>query len=150
MASISQINERLALIGTIDPDAYSANTYTSDEINMADFKRVVFILSVGELGLLATVDFEINGGASSNPGSLATLVTGKDATQLTQAGSDSDKQVIIEVSAEEAAAQGLQYLEAEVIVGTAACDLGLIVLGEPAHYSDTAGLDLATVAEVIG
>ncbi len=150
MASISQINERLALIGTIDPDAYSANTYTSDEINMADFKRVVFILSVGELGSSATVDFEINGGASSNPGSLATLVTGKDATQLTQAGSDSDKQVIIEVSAEEAAAQGLQYLEAEVIVGTAACDLGLIVLGEPEHYSDTAGLDLATVAEVIG
>ena len=150
MASISQINERLALIGTIDPDAYSANTYTSDEINMADFKRVVFILSVGDLGSSATVDFEINGGASSNPGSLATLVTGKDATQLTQAGSDSDKQVIIEVSAEEAAAQGLQYLEAEVIVGTAACDLGLIVLGEPAHYSDTAGLDLATVAEVIG
>lgn len=150
MASISQINERLALIGTIDPDAYSADTYNSDEINMADFKRVVFILSVGDLGSSATVDFEINGGASSNPGSLATLVTGKDATQLTQAGSDSDKQVIIEVSAEEAAAQGLQYLEAEVIVGTAACDLGLIVLGEPAHYSDTAGLDLATVAEVIG
>jgi len=150
MASISQINERLALIGTIDPDAYSANTYTSDEIDMADFKRVVFILSVGDLGSSATVDFEINGGSSSNPGSLATLVTGKDATQLTQAGSDSDKQVIIEVSAEEAAAQGLQYLEAEVIVGTAACDLGLIVLGEPAHYSDTAGLDLATVAEVIG
>ena len=126
------------------------STYTSDEIDMADFKRVVFILSVGDLGSSATVDFEINGGASSNPGSLATLVTGKDATQLTQAGSDSDKQVIIEVSAEEAAAQGLQYLEAEVIVGTAACDLGLIVLGEPAHYSDTAGLDLATVAEVIG
>ena len=150
MASISQINERLALIGTIDPDAYSADTYQSDEIDMADFKRVVFILSVGDLGSSATVDFEINGGASSNPGSLATLVTGKDATQLTQAGSDSDKQVIIEVSAEEAAAQGLQYLEAEVIVGTAACDLGLIVLGEPAHYSDTAGLDLATVAEVIG
>jgi hypothetical protein len=150
MASISQINERLALIGTIDPDAYSADTYTSDEIDMSNFKRVVFILSVGDLGSSATVDFEINGGASSNPGSLATLVTGKDATQLTQAGSDSDKQVIIEVSAEEAAAQGLQYLEAEVIVGTAACDLGLIVLGEPAHYSDTAGLDLATVAEVIG
>ena len=133
MASKSQLNERLALIGTIDPDAYSADTYTSDEINMQDYSRVLFILTAGDLGSSATVDFEINGGASSNPGSLATLVTGKDATQLTQAGGDSNKQVIIEVSAEEAAAQGLQYIEAEVIVGTAACDLGLVVLGEPAH-----------------
>lgn len=150
MASISQLNERLALIGTIDPDAYSADTYQSDEIDMSNFRRVLFILSVGEMGSSATFDFEINGGASTNPGSHATLVTGKDATQLTQAGTDSDKQVIIEVSAEEAAAQGLQFLEAEVIVGTAACDLAVIVLGEPAHYSDTAGLDLASVDEIIG
>ncbi len=147
--SISQLTERLSLIGTIDPDAYSANTYTTDEIDMKNFKRVMFILTVGTLGSSATVDFEINGGSASNAGSHATLLTGKDATQLTQAGGDSDKQVIIEVSSEEVAQQGLRYIEAEMIVGTASCDAGVVVLGELAHYSNATDVDLSTVAEVI-
>lgn len=149
MASISKLTESLALISTIDPDSYTADTYVSDEVNLADFKRVLFVLSCGDIGGSGTIDFEINGGASSNAGSHTTLVTGKSATQLTQAGSDANSQVIIEVSAEEAKAQGLQYLEAEIVIGTATSDVSLVVLGEPAHYSNSSALNLASVSEVI-
>jgi hypothetical protein len=149
MASKSRLTERLAVIGTVDPDANTAATYNTDEINMKNFTRVIFIVMAGALGTSATVDFSVSGGASSNAGSHATAVTGKAITQLTEAGGDSDKQAIVEVTAEECAAQGLQYIEGALVVATATSDCAVIVLGEPAHYSNAPDVDLASVAEIV-
>lgn len=149
MASLSRITERFALIGTVDPDLNTAATYHTDEIDMKNFSRVLFIVAVGALGTSGTVDFSVKGGASSDAGNHATAVTGKSITQLTQAGTDDDKQVLVEVTAEECAAQGLNYIEGELVIGTASSDSAVIVLGELAQYSNAQSVDLASVDEIV-
>lgn len=149
MFGTSRVSEELAVIGTIDPDAYGTGAQNGDVIDMAKWRRVLFILLAGELGSSATLDFEVFGDVASN-GSFATAITGKEITQLTQAGTDSDKQVLVEVTSEEVAAQGLRYIRPTATLGTATSDYAMIALGVPAHSTrDITGSDLASVDEVI-
>ena len=143
------LSERLAVVATVDPDVLTAAAHTTDEIDMQKWERVLFIIQAGTLGSSATLDFVVNGGASSNAGSHSTAITGTAITQLTQAGSDSDKQVLVEVSAEQVASQGLRYIEGVATVGTASSDGAIIVLGLHKDYSTAADYDLATVDEII-
>lgn len=144
-----RLSEQLAVVGTIDPDAYTAATYTTDEIEVKHFRRILFVVMAGALGTSATLDFSVKGGATSNAGSHSTTVTGKSITQLTQAGSDSDKQVLVEVTAEECAAQGLNFIEGSMVVGTATSDAGVLVVADNLRYSTGADYDLSTVDEIV-
>lgn len=147
---LGNLSERLAIIGTIEPDVTTASTVTTDEIDMRKFERVMFIGLLGTLGTSATVDFSVKGGASSNPASHSTVITGSAITQLTQAGTDaSDKQFVVEVSAEQVAEQGLRYIEGSLVVGTATSDVGLVVLGLHKDYTPASDFDLASVAQII-
>jgi hypothetical protein len=150
MANVAKGNiaENFAVIGTIDPDAYTAAAYTTDVIDMLHWREVMFVVMAGDLGASATLDFVVNGDTASG-GSYSTAITGKSITQLTQAGTDSDKQVVVRVTAEEAAAQGFRYLRGTMTVATATSDAGVIVLGAPSRYSPATDYDIASVDEII-
>ena len=141
------LREQLSVVSCIDPDAYTAATYNGDVIDMQDFRRVIFILQAGDLGSSATLDYQVEGSAVVGLTSSGTV--GTAATQLTQAGTDSNKQVIIEVTAEQVAALGYRYIRDEMIVGTATSDCGSIALGQLAHYSPASEYDLASVDEIL-
>lgn len=143
-----RLSEALAVVSTIDPVSQSAATVTGDIIDMSKYSRLLFVLSVGALGASATVDYLIQGSAASNMGSPATI-TGKSITQLTKAGSDDNKQVIVEVTAEEVAAQGFRYVRDSLTVATAACLISVVVLGL-VDVTPASALDLATVDEIVG
>lgn len=142
------IAESVAVIGTVDPDAYGTGATTSDIIDMSYWEEIMVVVMVGTLGTNATVDAVVAGSASSNMASSATI-TGKSITQLTDAGTDSDKQAIIRVTAEEVAAQGYRYVQLTMTVGTATSDAGAIILGSSCVYEPVAAYDLASVDEVI-
>lgn len=142
-------SDEWAIIGTVDPDANAAGTVTTDEIDMSKWERVAFIVMAGALGTNATVDFAVKGGATSSAGSQATAITGKAITQLTEAGTDSDKQAVVEVSADEVAAQALRYIEGSLVTATATSDSGVLVLGRPRHYGPASDADLASVDEIV-
>lgn len=139
--------ESFAIISTVDPDAQSASAVNTDVIDMKNFRQVMFIIATGTLGASATVDFVVKGDTTSG-GSFSTTITGKSITQLVKASHDAS-QSVINVTAEEAAAQGYRYLRGTLTVGTAASEVGCIVLGELAHYTDARDNDLASVVEVI-
>lgn len=143
-----RLSEALAVVSCIDPDAYAASTVNGDVIDMQKIKRVMFVLQAGDLGSSATLDYAIYGDTASG-GSFTTKITGKEITQLTQAGSDSNKQVIIEVTAEEVAAQGLRYIQDEMVVGTATSDCGAIAFAGGLRYSTASDNDLSTVDEIV-
>ena len=150
MANVARGNiaENFAIIGTIDLDAYTAAAYTTDVIDMQYWREVMFVVMAGDLGSSATLDFLVNGDTASG-GTFSTAITGKAITQLTQAGTDSDKQVVVRVTAEEAAAQGFRYLRGTMTVATATSDAGVIVLGSPARYQPVSGYDIASVDEIV-
>lgn len=147
--SIRRFSDEWAVVATIDPDAYGTGDQTSDVIDMQSFERIVVIVEAGTLGSSATLDAGVYYDTASN-GSFTNLVTGKSITQLTQAGTDSDKQAIIEVTAAEVAqmATGARYARVTMSVGAASSDASLVVLGRAYRYAPPT--DLASVDEIVG
>jgi len=143
-----RLSERLAVVATIDPDAYTTGAQNSDIIDMHLHRRVMFIVMSGDLGSSATLNFKVQGSAASNMGSPADL-TGKVITALTQAGTDGDKQSIVEVTAEEVATQGFRYIRGIMTVGVATSDAGMIAIAGNTRYQPANEYDLATVDEIV-
>lgn len=148
MGYTNRLSEQLAVVSCIDPDAYGTGAVNGDVIDMENFRRVLFIVQAGTLGSSATLDFGVYGDTASG-GSYATLITGKSITQLTEAGTDSDKQALVEVTAEEVAAQGLRYIRGTMTVGTATSDAGVVALAGHARFQPASDLDLASVDEIV-
>lgn len=145
---MNAVTETWAVVATIDPDAYGTGAQTGDVIDMLYWEEVMFVVLAGTLGTVATLDFAVYGDTASN-GSFATLITGKSITQLTEAGTDSDKQAIVRVTAEEVAAQSLRYLRSTATLAAATSDYGVIALGRAANYAPVSGYDLSSVDEVV-
>lgn len=143
-----QLSESLAVVDCIDPDAYGTGAVNGDVIDMKHHRRVLFVVMAGDLGSSATLDFAVNGDTASN-GSFATAITGKAITQLTQAGTDSDKQALVEVTAEQVAAQGLRYIRGTMTVGAATSDCGVVTLADFSRYSPASEYDLSSVDEIV-
>ena len=142
-----RLSEGLALVSCIDPDAYTASTVIGDEIDMQLYDRLICILMAGTLGSSATLDYKIRG--TGTAGGVYVDLTGKAITQLTEAGTDSDKQAIIEVTAAEVKAQGYRYVKDSMTVGTATSDCGAIILGQLKRHVPASGSDLASVDEIV-
>lgn len=144
---MDKFSERAAVVGVIDPDTYAANTYSTAVIDMSLWRSVLFVIQIGTMAANSTVDFLVNGDTASG-GAFATAVTGKAITQLL-AATDSDKQALVEVTAEEVAAQGLRYIRGDLVIAVAASDSGVVALGTNRRYQPASGYDLASVAEIV-
>lgn len=142
-----RLSEALGVVSCIDPDAYTAAAYNGDVIDMSKYSRVLFLIQVGTMASTSTVDWLLKGDTASG-GSFTTTITGKSITQLTEAGADSDKQVVVEVTAEEVAAQGFRYIRETLTVATAASDAGTVAIGL-VDTTPASALDLATVDEIL-
>lgn len=145
----SKLYERLAVVAAIDPDNYGTGTQGTDVIDLANVRRVLFIVMAGDLGSSASLAFEVRGDTAAN-GPFATKITGKEITPLTQAGTDSDKQVIVEVSSEEVRLQGFRFIRGVATLTAATSDYGVVALGGDTQFQPASEYDLASVDEIVG
>jgi len=135
------------LAGIIDPDAYAASTVTSGWVSLVTYEAIQAIVMAGTLGSSATLDAKLEQ-ASDSGGTGAKDITGKSITQLTQAGTDSDKQAIINCRSDELdVANGFTHVRLSMTIGTATSDAGGLILGHYARYQPAT--DLASVDEVV-
>lgn len=142
-------SQQAAVAAVIDPDVTAAGTVTSGWVDMADFESVMAIVFAGTLGSSATLDAKIEQ-ATDGSGTGAKDITGKAITQLTQAGTDSDKQAIINVTADELDVDNLfTHVRLSITVATASSDAGGVVLGFYPHYGPASDSDASTVAEIV-
>jgi hypothetical protein len=140
-------SDRFVLMGVVDPDANTAATYTTDWVSLADFGAVMAVVFAGDLGSSATLDAKLQQ-ATSSAGASAKDITGKAITQLTQAGTDSNKQAIINCRADELDTEnGFTYVRLSMTVATATSDCGAAIFGVDARYAPHA--DASTVDEVV-
>lgn len=140
-------SDRARVAATIDPDAYAASTVTSDWVDMADFESIMAIVFAGELGASATLDAKLRQ-ATDGSGTGAKDITGKAITQLTKAGTDDDKQAIINCYADELDVNnGFTHVQLSMTVGVAASDAGAVILGFDSRYGPAT--DLASVDEIV-
>lgn len=143
--------EGIGVVATIDPDAYGASTVVSDYVNVEDWRDgIMAIVTAGTLGTNATIDAKLRQ-ATDASGTGVKDITGKEITQLTQAGTDeSDRQAIIFVRPDELdVAGGFTHVALSLTVGTATSDAGAVVLGVGPRHTPAAEYDLASVAEIV-
>jgi hypothetical protein len=143
-------SELAAVVGNIDPDAYAASTVTTGWVSMRDFGTLLAIVQAGDLGSSATLDAKLQQ-ASDSGGTGAKDITGKAITQLTQAGTDSNKQALIQVRAEELDVDnGFTHVRLSMTIGTAASDAGGMLLGFNPARGPASDFDATTVDEIVG
>ena len=141
------LTERLAVVATIDPDAYDTGANTSDWINMESFASVMFVVMVGTLGSSGTVDFKVQE-ATDGSGTSNTDLSSKSITQLTDAGTDDDKQAVVHVRAEELSS-GYTHVAGVMTVGTAASDAAMVAIAGDPRYLAASNFDLSSVDEIV-
>lgn len=130
----ARFTEQVAFLDRMDPDSFPAAEYNSGYNLLQQYHRAVVILMVGDMGTGATVDMDIEQ-ATDTSGTGAKAISGKSITQLTQAGSDSNKVVVVEIRTEELDVDGgFDCINAEVTVGTEAVELALLILGTEPRY----------------
>ena len=138
-----------AVAAAIDPDAYAAGTYTSGWVSLADFGQLAAVVQVGTLGASATVDAKLEQ-AQDSSGTGAKDITGKSITQLTKAGSDDDKQAVINLREDELDTDNnFDHARLSVTVAVAACDAAGLVIGVNPGYGPAADKDASTVDEIV-
>ncbi len=143
-------SDRVAVVGVIDPDVTTASTVTTGWIPMAKFGSIMAIVMAGTLGTGATVNAKLEQ-ATSAAGAGAKDITGKAITALTEAGTDSDKQAIINCFQDDLdIANAFTHVRLSVTVGTATSDAGAIVLGFNPVQGQARLSDIASVDEIVG
>jgi hypothetical protein len=143
-------SEKVAVLGVIDPDANGAGALTSDYGDAAKFEQLMAVIMAGTLGTNATIDAKLVQ-ATDASGTGVKDITGKAITQLTEAGTDSDKQAIIQVRADELdVAGGFRYVAIVMTTAVATSDSGAILLGLNPAYGPANSNDLASVDEIVG
>lgn len=141
--------DRAAVVGVLNPLSQSAGARSTGWVSLVDFASVMAILQVGVLGSSATVDAKIEQ-ATSAAGAGAKDVTDKEITQLTQAGTDADKQAIINVAQRDLdIANGFTHVRLTVTVATAACLTSAVLLGMDPRYLSASDNDAASVDEIV-
>lgn len=143
-------SDKIFIAATIDPDAYTAAAYTSDWAAVKHSHQYMAVLMAGTLGSSATLDFKIQQ-ATDSSGTGAKDISGLSATQLTQAGTDDDKQVIVNIDPVKLDIEGgFNHIAMVMTVGTATSDCGALLLATFPGYKPTDSVDLSTVDEIVG
>tara|TARA_R110000765_G_scaffold352627_1_gene442564 strand:- start:33 stop:470 length:438 start_codon:yes stop_codon:yes gene_type:complete len=138
-------SEQWAVIAVIDPANNGAGETFSTEWDMSLWSRVQAVLQTGSMAGTSTVDFKLQDSATSG-GALADI-TGKAITQLTAAGTDDDKQVVVNLRFDELNEDG-RYCMGLLTVANAASNSSAVILGLPRYYPASDN-DASTVDEIV-
>lgn len=113
-------------------DSLGVAVHTSTRVSMANYHRAWLILDVGDMGQASTVDLALYQ-ADALTGGNTKAITGKEITQLTQAGADDNSYCCIELQSEELDVDGgYEYVYVILTVAGAATELAwCLFLGEP-------------------
>lgn len=140
--------EVAALVSALDPASLTAGTYYSDWIMADDFEQYMAVVLVGAISSNGTCDIAISQ-ATDGSGTGAKDVVA--ASQLTAAGTDSNKQVVLQCRQDQLdLAGGFRYISVEVVTATAASIAGACILGFNPTYGPARDYDIASVDEIVG
>ena len=141
--------DNAAVLACIDPDAIGASTVVSDYVDASKFHQILAIVMAGTLGASATLDAKLVQ-ATSAAGANVKDITGAAITQLTQAGTDSDKQALISLNVDALdVAGGFKYVALSMTIGTATSDAGGLIIGLAPRVGPASDNDLASVDEIV-
>ena len=145
----SRPSEQAAVVAVIDPDVYTTGSQTSDWVDMSKFDSIQAICLVGTLGAGSTVNFKLQEATSATGAGAADLI-GKAITALTATGTDSDKQAIINLRADELTVSSAdRYVAGVLTIAGGTTDTAAIITGHAPRHGPASANDLSSVAEIV-
>jgi hypothetical protein len=123
------------------------STVTTDYIPLKNFHRFMATLLVGDIVSTGTVDAKLIGYTSA-AGAGAADISGSAITQLTQAGTDSNKQAVINLNTDSLAGTAFTHFRLSVTMGTAVAVVAAVVFGFDPRHAPASDGDVATVDEI--
>lgn len=140
-------SDRGTLLGRITPQS-ATTAKSSGWIDMSTLGAALATIQVGTIATNGTVDAKIEQ-ATSAAGAGAKDVTGLAITQLTEAGTDSDKEAEINIQPSDLdRANNFTHIRLTITPATAAALIAGTVRGFNARYQPAT--DATTVDEVVG
>jgi len=143
-----KLNEKIAILATLDPASVVASTVVSTWVSIADFHSIAALIQTGVLGTAATVDAKLRQ-ATSSSGTGAKDVTGKAITQIVKATGD-NVQATIELRGDDLdGANGFGYVALSLTVGAATSIVSAMIVGANPRYAPASAFNQAAVAQVV-
>ena len=110
------------------PALKTATTHNTVWIPMANHQRIVFLILIGAMTALSTVDFHVHE-ALSAAGGTPLAIAGAAITQLTQAGGDGNDLLAVEVRTEELTVNtDYAWVQGSLVIGTDTCYAAVLPL----------------------
>jgi hypothetical protein len=141
-------SERAAVVGVIDPDAYAAGTYTTGYIPLKNFRRFMAVITAGDFVATGVLNAKLIA-YTDGAGTGAADITGAAITALTQAGTDDNKQAVINLNTDALAGSAYTHFRLSMTLTTAGADAGAVVLGFDPLYGPGSDSDATTVDEIV-
>lgn len=148
MNSNIKLNERIAVLATLDPASVGAGTVLSAFVPVANFHSIAALIQTGVMGAAGTIDAKFRQ-ATDAAGTGAKDVTGKAVTQILKAAGD-NVQASIELRGEDLdVSNGFAFVALSLTVGTAASIVGAQVVGANARFLPASTLNKASVVQTV-
>ena len=143
-----KLNEKLAILATLDPVAQTAGTVVTTWVPIQNFHSVMALIQTGVLGASATLDAKLRQ-ATDASGTSAKDITGKAITQIVKASGD-NKQALIECRQTDLDGNhGFAYVALSLTVGTATSIVGAALIGGNPYLAPCSGSNQAGVVQVV-
>lgn len=141
----AKAGERLAVVGTVDPQTVANSEKLTDVVDMSKFHQALFVAMLGDMAS-ETIDFMVQS-CDSDGSNAATL---RAATQRAAHASNNDgKQIVISVEGSDLDASGKRYCRGRLITGGATGGpAAVLAIGLDARYEPASDNDLADVVEI--
>lgn len=142
-------SEELSILASIDPVSQAAGTVATGWVPVANFHGFLALIETGALGASATVDAKFQQ-AQDATGTGVKDVAGKAITQLTQAASGSNRQVLINLRPEDVDnANAFTFVRLSLTVAMAASVVAAQVIGVHPRYVPADAYNQAAVAQIV-
>ena len=129
-----EVTEALRTVARLDP-ASQTTVQTSARVKASLYNRFLAVLDVGVLASNTVLNMAINQHNAASGGT-SKAVSGKAITALTQAGSDSNKMVGIELRSEELDGDnGFDWISVAVTTSVGAAIFGMQLYATSARYA---------------
>jgi hypothetical protein len=149
MSKVLRPSDQVAIVGRVAPISQGVGSVSTAWVDASKFSKFMAIVQAGVLGASATLDAKLEQ-ATTSGGAGAKDITGKAITQLTKAGSDDNKEAVINLDTEKLdVAGGFRYVRLTLTVGTAASLVSGMLLGFVPRYGPASDSDATTVDEIV-
>ncbi len=143
---MDKLSERLAVVATVDPDAYLSGVQNTDYVDMSAFGEAIFVAMLGTGVTSGTLNLKLQEDKSAGTGTGAQDLTGKAITGLTTGSND--KQAVIHVRANDLS-QGYTHVRGQLLASGAGADAAVLAIGGTPRFHPATDYDLASVAEIV-